>query len=104
MRIPEGATRLGRSWEGTPTYGWDNEFGKSVHKTVPAFGASEYLCSNREFYDFVQADGYKTERYWTKEGWGWVSDMKPTQPRCHNYTYLVVYGEAKQIYGGDMEP
>jgi 5-histidylcysteine sulfoxide synthase/putative 4-mercaptohistidine N1-methyltranferase len=79
--IAAGETRLGRSWEGTKTYGWDNEFGKEEQQHVPAFGASEYLVSNKEFHDFIEAGGYSTQRYWSEEGWRWVSDMKPTQPR-----------------------
>jgi len=78
--IEHGTTRLGRSWEGTKTYGWDNEFGKESHVDVAAFAASEFLVSNKEFMDFLQADGYKTQRFWSEEGWSWVSDMRPTAP------------------------
>jgi len=66
IQIEEGATRVGRS---------------PVHVTVPAFSASEYLCSNHEFFAFVDAGGYQTQKYWTEEGWSWVSDTKPTSPR-----------------------
>merc|ERR1711871_891072 len=31
--------------------------------------------------EFVEAGGYQTERFWSEEGWRWVSDMKPMQPR-----------------------
>jgi len=79
--IEKGTTRLGRSWEGTQTYGWDSEFGEVSHLEVPAFAASEFLVSNKEFLDFVEAGGYSTSRYWSAEGWSWVSDMKPEAPR-----------------------
>lgn len=79
--IKDGTTRLGRSWEGTSTYGWDNEFGTEKHIDVPAFSASKFLVTNKDFLDFVEAGGYSAEKYWTKEGWSWVSDMKPTAPR-----------------------
>jgi len=79
--IPAGTTRLGRAWEGTTTYGWDNEFGRESHREVPAFAASEFLVSNREFLDFVEAGGYSKKDYWSEEGWNWVSDMKPSAPR-----------------------
>lgn len=79
--VETGTTRIGREWSDTKTYGWDNEFGKVSHPTVPAFSASEFLVSNKEFYDFVQDDGYAQSRFWTEEGWNWVSDMKPAAPR-----------------------
>uniref|UniRef100_A0A7S2HUB9 Sulfatase-modifying factor enzyme-like domain-containing protein n=1 Tax=Zooxanthella nutricula TaxID=1333877 RepID=A0A7S2HUB9_9DINO len=81
LPVPAGVTRLGRQWEGTATYGWDNEFGKEVHAEVPAFEASEFLVTNKEYLEFMEAGGYTTQRYWTEEGWSWVSDMKPTAPR-----------------------
>jgi 5-histidylcysteine sulfoxide synthase/putative 4-mercaptohistidine N1-methyltranferase len=79
--IPAGSTRLGRSWEGTKTYGWDNEFGNTSYVEVPEFAASEYLVSNKEFLEFIQEGGYTNEKYWSEEGWSWVDCMKPTQPR-----------------------
>jgi len=79
--VEAGTTRVGRSWADTKTYGWDNEFGTVSHLDVPAFKASEFLVSNKEFLDFVNADGYSQQKYWTEEGWGWVSAMKPTAPR-----------------------
>jgi 5-histidylcysteine sulfoxide synthase/putative 4-mercaptohistidine N1-methyltranferase len=81
VAVDKGVTRLGRSWEGTATYGWDNEFGKVQNVEVPAFAASEYLVSNKEYLDFVLNGGYKTQEYWSEEGWSWVSDMKPEEPR-----------------------
>jgi len=79
--ISDGKTRLGRSWENTSTYGWDNEFGVEKHIDVPAFSASKYLVTNKDFHDFVEAGGYSAEKYWTEEGWAWVSAMKPAAPR-----------------------
>jgi len=53
-----------------PYYGWDNEYGKQ--KTdVADFQASRYLVSNKEFLEFVEADGYSNKSYWTEEGWNW---------------------------------
>merc|ERR1719183_1958475 len=68
LQVDAGATRLGRSWEGTKTYGWDNEFGKPQNVEVPAFAASEYLVSNKEFLEFMEAGGYNTQRFWSEEG------------------------------------
>lgn len=53
-----------------PLYGWDNEYG-IYEESVPDFLAAKYLTSNREFLEFVEDNGYETERYWTEEGWSW---------------------------------
>jgi len=79
--VAPGVTRLGRDWEGTSTYGWDNEFGKVQMVEVPAFSASEYLVSNKEFFEFIEAGGYSTQKYWSEDGWAWVECMKITQPK-----------------------
>jgi 5-histidylcysteine sulfoxide synthase len=79
--IDAGSVRIGRPWEGTLTYGWDNEFGEVSHVPVAAFAASEYMVSNKEYLSFVEADGYGTRKWWSDEGWSWVSAMEPTQPR-----------------------
>jgi len=53
-----------------PSYGWDNEYGHR-RVEVPDFEASRFLVSNGEFWHFVKAGGYRTEKYWSEDGWGW---------------------------------
>lgn len=53
-----------------PSYGWDNEYGHRVVE-VPDFKASKYLVTNGDFWHFVASGGYRTERYWSGDGWGW---------------------------------
>ena len=48
-------------------YSWDNEYGH-YEENVKSFQASKYLVSNKEFLEFVQADGYNMEKYWNDEG------------------------------------
>ncbi len=48
-------------------YGWDNEYGV-YSETVNEFKISKMLISNREFLEFVEADGYNLQKYWTEEG------------------------------------
>ncbi len=60
-------------------YGWDNEYGRHQFQ-VDDFQASKYLVSNQEFLPFVEADGYKNEAYWTKEGWHWLDFSNAEQP------------------------
>lgn len=78
LPVAGGKVELGKSRE-HPLYGWDNEFG--VHRFgVEDFQASKYLVSNREYLEFVEADGYRMQDWWTEEGWRWVSFSKAEQP------------------------
>jgi 5-histidylcysteine sulfoxide synthase len=69
--VEGGAVSIGRKWDGTRFYGWDNEFGTPVEKELRDFEVSKMLVSNAEFKEFIEAGGYDTERYWTAEGWAW---------------------------------
>ena len=60
-------------------YGWDNEYGHYSEK-VEDFYASKFLVSNGEFLAFVADNGYKTEAYWTKEGWEWCNYKQAEMP------------------------
>lgn len=62
-----------------PFYGWDNEYGR-FETEVPEFKTSRYLISNKEFLQFVEAEGYHREEYWTEEGWKWCSYMNAEMP------------------------
>ena len=60
-------------------YGWDNEYGHHTEE-VSDFAAAKYLTSNGEFLEFVEDGGYRTEKYWTEEGWNWVGFKKAQMP------------------------
>lgn len=78
VAIPEGTVELGKDYA-DDYYGWDNEYGE--HKSaVDAFQASRYLVSNQEFFDFMQAGGYKDNNYWTEEGMEWRDFTKAAHP------------------------
>ena len=69
LAVEGGEITLGKPYDHR-FYGWDVEYGE--HKVeVDEFKASEYLVSNGEFLGFVEDNGYKTEEYWTEEGWSW---------------------------------
>lgn len=73
-----GTVHLGKSKD-HPLYGWDNEYGE--HRTeVWDFKASKFQVSNREYLSFVEADGYKKEKYWTSEGQQWLRFSKAEHP------------------------
>ena len=60
-------------------YGWDNEYGQYT-ENVEDFNASKYLISNEEFLAFVEDGGYKTQEYWTEEGWNWCNFKQAEMP------------------------
>ena len=62
------------------TYGWDNEYGEK-QESVPEFKSSQFLVSNAEYLEFIQAQGYQTPDYWTEEGQSWLSFTQATMPR-----------------------
>lgn len=83
ISVVGGRIELGKSKsnprESNSIYGWDNEYGSSVHD-IHSFKASKYLVSNQEFLKFVESGGYTTENYWTPEGWGWVEFRQAQHP------------------------
>lgn len=76
VSLPDTTLVLGKTDE---TYGWDNEYGH-LECHVSAFKASKMLVSNAEFYEFVQAGGYKNPLWWDEEGAGWLSYTKAEMP------------------------
>jgi 5-histidylcysteine sulfoxide synthase/putative 4-mercaptohistidine N1-methyltranferase len=60
-------------------YGWDNEYGQ-LETEVGSFQASRYLATNAEFEEFVAAGGYRTERWWSSEGWEWRRFRRAEHP------------------------
>jgi 5-histidylcysteine sulfoxide synthase/putative 4-mercaptohistidine N1-methyltranferase len=86
--IPAGAVVLGKT---DATYGWDNEYGRHEAE-VPAFQASRYLVSNREFLGFVESEGYLNDSYWEEEGKQWKIYAKAQHP-----TFWVPDGSAWRL-------
>ena len=78
LKVKSGKVSIGKGKDNA-LYGWDNEFGKYNSK-IKSFYASKFLVSNEEFKAFVDDDGYTTEKWWTEEGWGWVTYKKCEHP------------------------
>lgn len=76
--VPAGEVRLGKAFD-DPWYGWDNEYGDH-QANVEEFQASQFLASNHEFLEFVEAGGYQDDRFWSEEGLGWRTFTRATQP------------------------
>lgn len=78
LPVQGGRVELGKTKE-HPLYGWDNEFGRHLFD-VWDFKAAKYLVSNGEFLQFVEEEGYNTERFWTEEGRKWLQFSKARHP------------------------
>ena len=78
VKVNAGQVNLGKTKKDA-LYGWDNEFGK-LHTDINAFSASKFLVSNEEFKAFVEDDAYKSQEWWTEEGWNWVQFKKCEYP------------------------
>lgn len=78
VKVPGGEVHIGKSRE-DDYYGWDNEYG-SHHATIPDFYASRHLVTNGEFLKFVEAGGYREDRYWEEEGRAWKAYAKVEHP------------------------
>ncbi|KEG14416.1 generic methyltransferase [Trypanosoma grayi] len=78
--VTGGKVQVGRKPDST-LYGWDCDFSNGNYIIdVPTFRASKYIVSNAEFFAFMKADGYNTQRYWDEEGWSWAKWKKPQHP------------------------
>lgn len=77
IAIPAGTVRLGR--QDSPTYGWDNEYGR-YEADVAAFQTARHLTSNHEFLGFVMAGGYADDSLWEEEGRAWKNYVQAAQP------------------------
>lgn len=78
LPVAGGDITLGKSRQDA-LYGWDVEYG-TQKTTVADFKASQFLVSNQEFLEFMQAGGYGQRQYWTDEGWGWITYRNATHP------------------------
>lgn len=78
VQIPAGNVHLGKD-RSDSVYGWDNEYGR-LDAELPPFLASQYLVSNREYLEFVQADAYANDSLWEEEGRAWRDFACVTHP------------------------
>jgi ergothioneine biosynthesis protein EgtB len=70
IAIPGGCATLGVD-RGAIRFGWDNEF-PALSAQVPPFTIDRHDVTNERFLAFVDAGGYRDERWWTPEHWQWV--------------------------------
>lgn len=96
--VPAGTVSIGKSYDDA-FYGWDNEYGEHEAQ-VDEFRASQYLVSNQEFLEFVEAGGYQEDRFWSEEGCAWrqfAMAKHPTFWRWQNGWHLRLMTEEVEM-------
>ncbi|MFD1551211.1 ergothioneine biosynthesis protein EgtB [Putridiphycobacter roseus] len=72
----EGVYEIGHQG---PDFCFDNELGR--HKVyLQDFEIANFLVTNADFIDFIEAGGYKNFNYWLDEGWAWVNEQQVDAP------------------------
>lgn len=69
QEIPAGEFLFGSDPNDKDAY--NNEKTTERKMTLPAFSVGRYPVTNAEFKHFLDADGYKDDRWWTPEGLTW---------------------------------
>ena len=69
IEVPAGKIEIDHQ-DPSEVYGWDNEYGQHS-ADVASFKASEFLVSNQEYLEFVEAGGYQDASFWDDEGNAW---------------------------------
>lgn len=76
LKFYEGVYEIGFEEKG---FCFDNELGR--HKVyLNDFEISSELITNKEYLEFMEADGYLDFRYWHSEGWDWVKQNEAKSP------------------------
>jgi iron(II)-dependent oxidoreductase len=71
VNVPAGVVTLGLARD-AEDFGWDNEY--EAHKVeVPAFEIDQYKVTNRQYLEFMAAEGYETRAFWTDDDWNWTT-------------------------------
>lgn len=76
IRFSKGVYEIGYIGQG---FCFDNEQGR--HQVyLQDFEVSSRTVTNREYLEFIEANGYKDFRYWHAEGWDWVKQTEACSP------------------------
>lgn len=72
VEVAAGRAVLGVALGDLP-FVWDNEV-PAHSKDVPAFRIQRHNVTNAEYLAFVEAGGYRDERWWRPEDWAWLNE------------------------------
>src|SRR5256885_1741426 len=78
IEIPPGRATLGVEPLSVP-FGWDNEC-PALSAEVPAFAIERHDVTNELFLEFVEAGGYRDERWWRPDDWRWIHTDSVAHP------------------------
>jgi ergothioneine biosynthesis protein EgtB len=78
IEVPAGPATLGVD-RGAIPFAWDNEC-PAASAFVPAFAIDRHDVTNARFLEFVDAGGYRDERWWTPEDWRWLQAGRIEHP------------------------
>jgi len=76
--IPDGISTLGLS-RASGEFGWDNEF-EDFQVNVPAFEIDQFMVSNAQWLEFINAGGYEERDFWSAGDWEWKSSHGISHP------------------------
>jgi ergothioneine biosynthesis protein EgtB len=96
VEIPGGTITLGLK-RGGEVFGWDNEY-ESHAVNVPAFAIDRYKVTNRQYLEFIGADGYEARELWSEDDWNWKSEHGVSHPafwkrRGDQWLYRTMFAE-----------
>ncbi len=79
IEIPAGTATLGISRRDANIFGWDNEY-EAHTVAVPAFSIDQYEVTNREYLQFMKAEGYQNQSLWGDADWKWKTQHNISNP------------------------
>jgi ergothioneine biosynthesis protein EgtB len=85
ISIPAGEATLGLVRNGLE-FGWDNEFEEHTAH-VPAFEIDQYMVTNRQYLEFMNAGGYENRALWSNDDWNWKG--------VHNISHPVFWHKSR---------
>jgi ergothioneine biosynthesis protein EgtB len=68
--VPAGPAVLGVERNSVP-FAWDNEM-PAYAQDMPGFQILRHNVTNAEYREFVEAGGYRQEKWWRPEDWRWL--------------------------------
>lgn len=107
--VAGGTVHLGKPQD-SPTYGWDIDYGDRTIRVEP-FQVSKYLITNREFLEFVKAEGYNNPTYWSAAAWQWKTQHSVNHPKFwitdrhapEGYRYRALFDEVEMPFNYPVE-
>jgi ergothioneine biosynthesis protein EgtB len=79
VEVPRGRATLGVDRTAI-RFAWDNEMPATI-EDVRAFSIERHATSNQAYLAFVEAGGYRDERWWRPDDWAWIRQERVSMPR-----------------------